>query len=92
MATGFQALKFIILDFDGGWDRHTMVYSFANVRYTATGRGGKLAVVVEGPTGTLSTYRYSLAAGQEVLVIDQVVHIPARCVRQDSGNTIRCGR
>lgn len=32
MATGFQALKFIILDFDGGWDRNTMVYSFANVR------------------------------------------------------------
>ncbi len=92
MATQFQALKFIMLDFTGSWDRLTMVYSFANVRYTATARGGKLAVVVEGPTGTLSTYRYNLLAGQEVLVIDQVVHIPARCVGRDSDNTIRCGR
>jgi hypothetical protein len=91
MANGFHAVKFIMVDFDGSWDRHTMVYSFPNIRYTATGGGGKLAVAVEGPTGTLSTYRYSLVAGEEVLVIDQVIHIPARCVDRDKGNTIKCG-
>ena len=90
MATGFQVLKFVMVDFQGGWDRHMMVTSYANIRYTATRSGRKLAVVVEGPTGTLSTYRYQLAAGEEVWVLDQVIHIPARCRRQDRGNTIKC--
>lgn len=86
----FQAIKFVMVDFEGGWDRTMLVTSYANIRYTATGKGGKLAVVFEGATGTMRTYRYLLAAGEEVFVVDQVVHIPARCRKEEPGNTIKC--
>ena len=38
----------------------------------------------------MRTYRYRLAAGQEVLVVDQVGHVPGRCYREEAGNTVRC--
>lgn len=91
MAKGYQVVVFKLIDFDANWDRLVMVYDFANVRYTALGRGGTLAVVVEAPGGTLTTYRYFLSKGEEVFVMDQVIHIPARCRAQERGNTIKCG-
>jgi hypothetical protein len=90
MAKGFQVLRFVIVDFEGSWDRHMMVTDYSNIRYTAMDRGGKLAVVVEAPTGLLSTYRYKLAAGEEVWVLDQVIHVPARCIKNEPGNTTKC--
>ena len=90
MAKGFQAIKFVMLDFDESWDRTMLVTGYANIRYTAK-KGSKLAVVFEGATGVMSTYRYQLAAGEEVFVVDQVVHIPARCLKEEPGNTIKCG-
>ena len=32
-----------------------------------------------------------VAPGQEMFVVDQVVHIPARCRKEEAGNTIKCG-
>ena len=90
MANGFQVIKFVMLDFDDAWDRTMLVTGYANIRYTATRRGGKLAVVFEGATGTMRTYRYQIAKGEEVFVVDQVIHIPARCQKEESGNTIKC--
>ena len=46
----------------------------------------------EGATGVMMTYTYQLAKGDEVYVLDQVIHIPARCIKQVPGNAIRCGR
>ena len=91
MAKGFHAIRFKMVDFDGNWTRQTMVYAFSNVRYMAGANGAKLAVVVEAESGTLNTYRYQLAANEEVLIMDQVIHIPARCEDRDPGNSIKCG-
>jgi len=91
MAKGFQAIKFVMLDFDELWERTMLVTGYANIRYTAIKKGAKLAVVFEGATGTMSTYRYQLLPGEEVLVVDQVVHIPAHCLKKEPGNTITCG-
>jgi hypothetical protein len=80
----------MMLDFDQGWDRTMLITGYASIRYTATRRGDRLAVVFEGATGTTRTYRYRVAPGLEVFV-DQVGHIPARCQREEPGNTVRCG-
>lgn len=90
MAGPYQVLKFVMLDFDRNWDRTMLVTGYANIRYTATGRGGQLAVVFEGATGTMKTYFYRVPPKLEVFVVDQVVHIPAHCLRSVPGNTIRC--
>jgi len=92
MAGPYQVIKFVMLDFDKSWDRTMLVTGYANIRYTATQRGAGLAVVFEGATGTMRTYRYRIAAGQEVFVVDQVIHIPARCHKEEAGNTIKCGQ
>jgi hypothetical protein len=92
MAGPYQAIKFVMLDFDKSWDRTMLVTGYANIRYTATEKGGRLAVVLEGATGVMTTYRYLVAAGQEVFVVDQVIHIPARCQKEEAGNTIKCGK
>lgn len=90
MAKGFQALKFVLLDFDENWDRIMPVTDYANIQYTATAKGAKLAAVFEGATGVEATYRYQLDAGDVVYVVDQVVHVPAHCLKQEAGNTIKC--
>lgn len=90
MANGFQVIKFVMIDFDDGWDRVMLVTGYANIRYTANRKGARLALVFEGRTGVMHTYHYQLAAGQEVFVVDQVIHIPARCLKQQPGNTIKC--
>jgi len=91
MAGPYQAIKFVELDFDVNWDRTMMVAGYANIRYTATNRGGHLAVVFESVVGNMTTYYYEVAAGQEVFVVDQVIHIPAGCQKSDGGNNIKVG-
>ncbi len=90
MANGFQAIKFVLVDFDENWDRTMLVTGYANIQYTALKKGGKLAVVFESATGSMTTYRFQLAAKEVVFVVDQVVHVPSRCVRQERGNTVKC--
>lgn len=90
MANGFQAIKFVLVDFDQNWDRTMLVTGYANIRYTALKKGATLAVVFEGATGVMTTYRFLLTAKEEVFVVDQVVHIPSRCQRQEPGNTVKC--
>ena len=87
---GFQAIKFVMVDFDEGWDRTMLVTGYANIRYTAGKKGGKLALVFEGATGVARTYRYQVGPGEEVFVVDQVIHVPARCQKEEPGNTIKC--
>jgi hypothetical protein len=91
MAKAFQAIVFVMIDFDEAWDRLALVTGYAQVRYTALGQPSRLSVVIEAPTGALTTYSYEVDKGEEVLVIDQVVHVPARCVSQREGNSVQCG-
>jgi len=91
MAKGFQAIKFVIVDFDNNWERTMLVTGYANIRYTATGKNAKLKVVFEGATGVMKTYHFTVPAKEEVFVVDQVVHVPARCAREEAGNTVKCG-
>jgi hypothetical protein len=90
VANGFQAVKFVMIDFDANWDRQMLVTGYANIQYTATQDGAGLDVVMEAPVGALTTYQYRINAGEVVFVVDQVVHIPDRCVRQVPENIIRC--
>ena len=89
---GFQAIKFVMIDFDDAWDRTMLVTGYANIRYTATRNGARLAVLFEGATGTMRTYRYQVTAGGEVFVVDQVIHIPERCLKEEPGKTLKCGK
>jgi hypothetical protein len=91
VANGFQAIKFVMIDFDANWERVMLVTGYANIQYTATEDRSRLDVVMEAPVGTLTTYQFQVSKGDVVFVVDQVVHIPDRCVRQQPGNTIRCG-
>jgi hypothetical protein len=92
MAEGFQAVKFVMLDFDEHWKRTPMITSYAYTQYKATAPRAELVVTSEGPTGTMTTYRYELEKGEEVVVFDQVVHTPAHCVTKHPGNTISCSQ
>ena len=91
MPSGFQVLKFIMADFDANWDRTEMTTGYSNVEYKSKEKGGALAVLVEGATGLLRTYRYKIPPGEKVFVLDQMIHIPERCAKEEKGNTIKCG-
>ncbi|RYF30447.1 MAG: hypothetical protein EOO23_05130 [Comamonadaceae bacterium] len=86
----FQVLKFVQLDFDEPWTRTVLATGYASVLYSAQRSGAKLAVVTESATGVFETILFVLKVRDEVYVIDQVVHIPAKCVRRERGNTILC--
>jgi hypothetical protein len=88
MSTGAQVLKFVVADFDTNWNRSVAAEGF--IVYTATAHQARLAVVREGRTGALTTYRYQVAAGEAVWIVDDVIHTPERCVKQERGNTVKC--
>ena len=79
MATQHQVIKFVLVDFRGDWQRSILTIG---VGYTAIAPSNEIAVVKEVPgTGTAITYHYSLPAGAEAVVIDDVIHVPARCAK-----------
>jgi hypothetical protein len=90
MSTGAQVLKFVIADFDQNWSRSVAVEGF--IVYTATASQSHLAVVHEGRRGALTTYRYRVPANEAVWIVDDVIHTPERCIRQERGNTVKCGK
>lgn len=90
MAKGYHVLKFVMLDFDEKWDRTLVPTGYAVMQYTSHQPDAELAVVVESATGVKTTYRYKLGPKQDVFVIDQVVHIPDRCIKQEPENTVKC--
>ena len=90
MANAYQAIKFVLVNFDENWDRTMLVTGYANIQYTALKKGAKLSVVFEGATGVMTTYNFQLAAKEVVYVVDKVVHVPAQCIGQKAGNTVKC--
>lgn len=87
----YQVVKFVMLQFDQNWNQTMLVTGYSNFQYTATGAGGHLTVVFEGATGVMETYLFVVPAGESVYVLDQVVHIPAKCHSQEKGSAIKCG-
>jgi hypothetical protein len=87
----YQVIKFVMIQFDENWKQVEQVTGYSNFQYTATGAGGHLAVVFERTTGVMETYFFLVHAGQSVFVLDQVVHIPAKCQSLEEGNAIKCG-
>jgi hypothetical protein len=88
MANGYQVIKFVLADFDQYWTRNLLPDTV--VEYTAVKAGANLAVVFEGATGVMTTYRYKLQPRDVVHVVGQVIHIPARCLKQEPGDTVKC--
>lgn len=89
MATGFQVIKFVQITFDGNWNRKLL--GEAVMEYQALARSGPLMVVFEGATGVMTTFIFRVPVEAIVFVIGDVVHVPARCLRQLPGNAIKCG-
>ncbi len=87
MATTFQAVKFIMLDFDGNWARHHLNQGNTLLVYGAMDQGCTLAVVAE-EDGKVYTYWYTLGPQEEVWVVGEVVHIPGRKPKRKNGNLI----
>ena len=50
----------------------------------------EVVVVTEGETGAHTTFWFRVKAGEEVWVIDDVVHIPAICLRSAAGDESKC--
>jgi hypothetical protein len=87
MATGAQVIKFVLVDFDRNWKRSSGVNA---IIYQSTAANAQLAVVHESDAGTATTYRYVVPANEEAWVVEDVIHVPERCVKQEPGNTVKC--
>jgi hypothetical protein len=72
----------------GQWSRFSLVQQ---IGYDVN-KGGLLLVVTEDENAAKTTYWFKLATGHEVWVLEDVVHIPAICIRSVPGDQIRCGR
>lgn len=87
MASGYQVVRFTLVDFDGDW---AVTTNKTGAQYVSTNQGTTFAVVFEGPTGTLTTYRYTVPTNVSIVVLGQLIFIPSHCQKQESGNTIKC--
>jgi hypothetical protein len=81
-----SVLEFKHIQFLGDWLRFSAVSA---IQYTAV-KKNTLLVVIEEPTGSLVTYRFTLDRDQEVWVVEDVVHIPAQCVKSTPGDKTTC--
>ncbi len=89
MANGFQVIKFVMADFDPNWKQALLPNEV--MQYTAAQTGANLAVAFEGATGVFATYRFQAKANDVVYVVEDKIHVSARCQKQEAGNTIKCG-
>jgi hypothetical protein len=80
-------LVFKEIQFPGDWTRWSGTQM---VGYTGNGRRNQILVVVEGPTGVMTTYFFVVPQDSDVWVLDNVVHIPALCSKSVPGNATRC--
>ncbi|MGB6688407.1 MAG: hypothetical protein WBE76_11245 [Terracidiphilus sp.] len=87
----YQVIKFVMLQFDENWKQLMQVTGYSNFQYTANAADARLTVVFEGATGVMETYFFRVPSGESVYVLDQVVHIPAKCQSQEDGRGIKCG-
>lgn len=87
MTAAAQVLKFVMADFRGTWD---IAFGGDNAIYQAKANNAELAVVREDPKGKATTYYYVLSINDNVVIFDDVIHVPQRCIRRKAGNRITC--
>ena len=80
----FKRLQFLGQD----WTRYSGV---SEIMYSPN-TDEELVVVTESETGAYTTFWFRVKAGNDVWVIDNVVHIPAICLRSASGDESKCQR
>jgi len=79
-------LVFVKMQFLGQWSRFSGAQQIAyNVEKT-----GQLMVVTEDENAAKTTYWFRLERGHEVWAVEDVVHIPAICIKSAPGDQIRC--
>ena len=84
-----SALVFKRLQFPGqDWTRYSGV---SEIMYSPN-TDQDLVVVTESETGAYTTFWFRVKAGNDVWVINDVVHIPAICLRSASGDESKCQR
>jgi hypothetical protein len=88
MAKGFHVVKFVHVDFNAQWTRSLLPN--AVISYKALEDDARVSVVREGATGVMATYHYMVLKDQEALVVNYVIHVPARCFKEDKGITVKC--
>ena len=88
MATQYQVIQFVVVQFLGDWKRSFS--ADAGVVYQALAPANQLLVVKETGQGVATTYEFVLHAGAEVNIIEEDIHIPALCVKQEQGNAVKC--
>lgn len=79
-------LVFVKLQFLGQWSR----FSGPDMVAYQTAKPGQMVVVTEDENAAKTTYWFNLAAGHEVWVDEDVVHIPAICLKSAPGDQTRC--
>jgi len=80
-------LVFVKLQFLQQWSRFN---GAEGITYSVTSKSGELLVVTEDENSAKTTYWFLLEQGHEVWVIDDVVHVPAVCVRSEPGDDAKC--
>lgn len=78
----FKRLQFLGQD----WTRFT---GPIEIMYTPN-TDQEVVVVTEGETGAHTTFWFRVKAGEDVWVVDDVVHIPAICLRSAAGDESKC--
>jgi hypothetical protein len=81
------AMEFTFVEFDNNWT------SGGTVQYFAT-TTAQVIVVAEGATGTKTTYWFKVPKGAVVWITytENLIFIPAKCVRRAPGDLTSCGR
>lgn len=90
MVSGFQVLKFVVVDFSDSWDRN--VLRDAVMEYRATGVSNSVKVVRESATGIFTTYSFVVEPTDVVYIIGQVIHFPGHCQGKEQGDNIHCNQ
>ena len=80
-------LVFVKLQFVQQWTRTN---GAEGITYTVAAKSGGLLVVTEDQNSAKMTYEFVLQEGHEVWVIDDVVHVPAICVKSAKGDVTEC--
>jgi hypothetical protein len=80
-------MTFVFIEFDQNWQRG------GTVQYIAI-TNAKLIVVAEDATGMNTTYWFQVNKNEIVYVSysENLVFIPARCLRKGLGDGTKCGR
>ncbi|MFL6401843.1 MAG: hypothetical protein ACJ72J_19970 [Nitrososphaeraceae archaeon] len=84
-------IEFRHVDFDKGWNR-SLLGTDRVVEYTPLEDRAQLQVVTEGATGTPTTYFFEVPREEKVWVSipENLVYIPAKCLRKQNGDNTQC--